>query len=109
MGEEGEVAARGEIADGEDVPGVLGDDVGDEEVYLLGGVADFGGAAAEMAGSDVIGAVEIASAGLDLNAPELGRAAAGGVEDEIVGLAVAVGLGGAESKGNGFVEEGDFG
>lgn len=108
MGEEGEVAAGGEGADGEDIPGVFGDDVGDEEVDLFGGVADFGGAAAEVAGGDVIGAVEIASAGLDLDAPELRGAAAGGVEDEVVGFAVAVGLGDGESEGNGFVEEGDF-
>jgi hypothetical protein len=55
-----------------------------------------------MAGGDVIGAVEIASGGLDWNAPEL-VGTAGGVEDEIVGFAVAVGLGGGESEGNGFV------
>jgi hypothetical protein len=32
VGEEGEIAAGGEGADGENVPGVLGDDVGNEEI-----------------------------------------------------------------------------
>ena len=108
MGEEGKIAAGGEGTDGEDVPGVLGDDVGDEKIYLFWGVADFGGAAAEVASGDVIGTVEIASAGLDLDAPELGSAAGGGVEDEVVGFAVAVRFGDGETEGNGFVEEGDF-
>jgi hypothetical protein len=108
VGEEGQVAAGGEIADGEDVPSVLGDDADHQEVDLFGGVADFGGAAAEVAGSDVVGTVEIASGGLYLDAPELVGAVAIGVEDEVVGFAVAVGLGGGESEGNSFVEESDF-
>ena len=45
----------------------------------------------------MIGAVEIASGGLYLNTPEAAGATSGGVEDEIVGFAVAVGLGGIES------------
>jgi len=88
-GEEGEVASGGEVADGEDVPGVFGDNVGDQEIDLFGGVADFGGAAAEVTGGDVIGAVEIASGRLYLNAPEAAGATSSGVEDEIVGFAVA--------------------
>ncbi len=101
------MAAGGEVADGEDVPGVFVDDVGDQEVDLFRGVAVLGGAAAEMSGGDVIGAVEIASGRLYLNAPEAAGATSSGVEDEIVGFAVAVGLGG-ESEGNGFVVEYDF-
>jgi len=50
------VAAGGEVADGEDVPGVFGDDVGDQEVDLFRGVAVLGGAAAEMSGGEDLGA-----------------------------------------------------
>lgn len=53
----------------------------------------------------MVGAVEDASGGLDLDAPELVGAVAIGIEDEVVGLAVAVGFGGGESEGNDFVEE----
>jgi hypothetical protein len=56
----------------------------------------------------VRGAVEIASGRLYLNAPKAAGATSSGVEDEIAGFAVAIGRGGGESEGNGFVEECDF-
>ena len=79
--------------DGEDEPGVLGDDVGDQEIYLGRAVADFAafGAAVRV---EVIEAVEARRRGLHLDAPE----SLSGVEDEVVAVTVAVGPGDAESQ-----------
>jgi hypothetical protein len=90
-------------ADGEDVPKIERDDVGYEEVDVGGGVD--GAAFADgvsSAGFISVGAEGVG--GLDLDAEE----AASVVEDEVVALAVAPGLGDTESEGAGFVEEGGF-
>jgi hypothetical protein len=77
--------------------------VGDEEVYVLGGIdgAAFaegvGGAGFVSVGAERVG-------GFDLDAEE----AASVVEDEAVAFAVAPGFGDAESERAGFVEEGGF-
>jgi hypothetical protein len=89
---------------GEDEPGVLGNDVGDEEVDFGGAVGDGASAGAAMT-VDVIEAVEKSRRRFDLDAEE----AACGVEDEVVTFAVAVGLGDAEAHGGGFVGESEFG
>ena len=99
----------GDVLDGEDIPGVFGDDVGDEEVDFGGFV---GGDAADGAavGVDVIEAVFLCCGGFDLDAEEFvafGPSAAD--EDEVEALAVAVGLGDAEAEAGGFVDEGEFG
>jgi len=91
-------------ADGEDVPEVERDDVGDEEVYVLGGI-DGAAFADGVGGTSFVGVGAEAVGGFDLDAEE----AVSVVEDEVVALAVAPGFGDAESEGAGFVEEGGFG
>jgi len=104
FGIEEKTGAVGDEGDGEDEPGVLGNDVGDEEVDLGGAIGDGGSAGAAMT-VDVIEAVEKSSRRFDLNADE----AATGVKDEVVAFAVAVGFGDAKAHGGGFVGEGEFG
>ena len=104
FGIEEQAGAVGNEGDGEDEPGVLGDDVGDEEVDFGGAVGDGASVGAAMA-VDVIEAVEKSGGRLDLDAEE----AASGVEDEVVTFAVAVRLGYAEAHGGGFVGESEFG
>jgi hypothetical protein len=104
FGIEEKAGAVSDDGDGENEPGVLGNDVGDEEVDFGGAVGDGASAGAAMT-VDVIEAVEKSSGRFDLDAEE----AACGVEDEVVAFAVAVGLGDAEAHGGGFVGEGEFG
>src|SRR5215470_3827626 len=87
--------------DRENIPEVLGDDVGDEEVDLFAGVNAAGVASA---GVNAVGADAYTRCGLDLHA----RQAAREVEDEVVAVAVTPGFGNAETEGGGFVEEGGF-
>jgi len=93
-----------DFGDGEDEPGVFGDDVGDEEVDFVGLVGDGPMVGAAM-GVDAVEAAEHGGGGFDLDAQE----AASGVEDEVVAFAVAVGLGDVESQRRGFEDEGEFG
>jgi len=72
--------------DGDDVPGVGGDDVGGDEVDFFGGVGDVVGAD----GADV-GVVAFADGGLDLDAAEQSAVVGG----DVVG-GVAEGLGGEQ-------------
>ena len=89
--------------DGEDEPGVLGNDVGDEEVDFVESIWDRAavGAAVRVY---VVEAVEECGRGFNLDAPE----AMSGFEDEVVALAVAVGLGHMEALGGGLVNERQF-
>ena len=100
---EREAGAGDERFDGDDVPGVVGDDVGYEEVDLFGGVGDvaFGGPV----GVDDVSAIMDAAGGFDLDAPEV----LAGIEDEVVATAVADRLGNSESELYGFEGEGDLG
>ena len=104
FGIEEQAGAVSDKGDGEDEPGVLGDDVGDEEVDFGGAVGD-GAASGAAITVDVIEAVEKSGGRFDLDAEE----AASGVEDEVVTFAVAVGLGDAEAHSGGFVGESEFG
>jgi len=104
FGIEEKAGAVGDDGDGEDEPGVLGNDVGDEEVDFGGAVGDGTASGAAMT-VDVIEAIQKRRRRFDLNAEE----AALGVEDEIVSFAVAIGLGDAEAHGGGFVGESEFG
>ncbi len=90
--------------DGEDVPDVERDDVGDEEVDVRGRVnrAAF---ANGICGAGFVGAGAETVSGFDLDAEE----AAAVVEDEVVAFGVSPGLGHAEAERAGFVEEGGFG
>ena len=102
-GEE-ETGAVVDDVDGEDEPGVLGNDVGDEEVDLVEMIRNDAGVGAAVR-IDVILAVEECGGGFHLDAPE----AMSGFDDEVVALAVAVGLGHVETLGGGLVNEGQFG
>ncbi len=90
--------------DGQDVPEVEGDDVGDEEVDVAAGV-DGASFAGSVGGAGFVGAGAEGVGGFGLNADELASV----VEDEVVALAVSPGLGDAEAEAGGFVEEGGFG
>ena len=103
MGVEAEHGGRLAGADGEDVPEVEGDDVGDQEIDVAGGI-DGAGFADGISGAGFVGVGAEGGGGLDLDADE----AASVVEDEVVALAVAPGFGDAESEGTGFVEESGF-
>ncbi len=91
-----------EIGDGDDVPDVAGDDVGDEEVDIGCGVDGAGVAAG--GGVDAIAASGAVRGGFDLHAAE----ALAGVGDEVVAAAVAVGLGDDESATRGLHHEHHF-
>jgi len=100
---EEEAGAGEDCLDGEDEPGVLGNDVGDQEVDLGRGVGDYV-AVGTAVGVDVIAAVEDRGGGFHLDAPEVFS----GVDDEVVAFAVAEGRGQAESQGSGFQDKGHF-
>ena len=104
FGAEEQAGAGLDQGQGEDEPGVLGNDVGDEEIDFVGEIGD-GGAHGAAVGVDVVEAAEDVSGRFDLDAPE-GLAA---VEDEVVTFAVAERFGDGEALGDGFVGEGDFG
>lgn len=100
-----EQAGAGEdCLDGEDEPGVLGDDVGDQEIYFRRVVGDHVavGAAVRI---DVVAAVEDRGGGFYLDAPE----AFSGVDDNVVAFTVAEGLGQAESQSSSFQHKCHFG
>ena len=90
----------GGFAHRDDVPEVLGDDEGDEEVDLVSGVAGVASG-----GFDAVAGIGVALGGFDLHPPEL----ASGVEDEVVAFAVAPGFGDAEAEAGGFGQEGGLG
>ena|SRR5437868_2852834 len=86
----------------EDIPKVLRNDVGNQEVNFFAGVDTTGVAST---GVNAISAVAHTGRSLDLDA----RETTGKVEVEIVAVAVAPRFGDAESEAGGLVEEGGFG
>jgi hypothetical protein len=80
--------------DGKYVPGILRDDVSDEEVDLVGGVDDFALAVNGVDGLNVVAAGADHLSAFELHAPEAGS----GVEDEIVAFAVAPGTARCDSQ-----------
>ena len=86
--------------DGEDVPGVGGDDEGGEEVELLGAVDDVAGAD----GADV-GVVPLVEGAFDLHAAEEAVVVGG----DVVGGGFSPGLVAAESALGGALHEAEFG
>jgi hypothetical protein len=91
-------------ADGEHVPDIERNDVGDEEVDVFGAV-DGSSFADGVGGAGFVGAGAEAIGGFDLDA----EAAAPVVEDEVVALGVSSRLGDAEAELAGFVEKSSFG
>ncbi|MGB8729942.1 MAG: hypothetical protein WCC99_01760 [Candidatus Sulfotelmatobacter sp.] len=87
--------------DGDDVPEVFGDDIGNEEI-------DFGGGVDLTAGSggfDAVAGLGVAGGGFDLHAEE----AAVESDDRIVAVAVSPGKADAEAEVGGAGEEGGLG
>ncbi len=93
LGVEAEAFAGGEGFDGEDVPDVERDDVGEEDVDVVDGVGRFSGLIG-VDGLDVVSAGSDGGGALDLSAPK----ALAGVEDEVVTLAVAPGPGDTKAQ-----------
>ena len=86
--------------DGKDIPDVGGDDVGGEEVELVGGVDDVAGAD----GADV-GVATLVDGAFDLDAAEEAVVVGG----DVVRGGLSPGLGDAESAFDGTLEETEFG
>ena len=87
-------------ADGEDVPGVGGDDEGGEEVELVGAVDDVAGAD----GADV-GVVALVEGAFDLDAAKEAVVVGG----DVVGGGFSPGLVAAEAALGGALHEAEFG
>jgi len=94
VGVQAEAFAGAEGFDGQEVPHVEGDDVGHEEIDVVGGVAYFAFAVDAVDGLDVVAAGAEDLGAFELHAPEAGS----GVEDEIVAIAVSPGLGEVEAE-----------
>ena len=94
-----------EILDGEHVPDFPGDDVGDEDVDVVGGVGDFAFAVDEVDGLYAVSAEGNAGRTFELDAPQ----APAGIHDEVVAFAIAPGFGDVEAFVGGLVQEGSFG
>lgn len=89
--------------DGENVPDIYGDDVGDQEVDVAGSV-DVGGLIA--VGVDGVAAVlGTGVGGFDLHAEET----VSGFDDEVVAVAFAPGFGDAEAEAGCLVQKSGFG
>lgn len=88
------MAVRG--GDGEDVPSRGGNDVGGDDVDLVGGVGVSVGV--EVA---AVGVPALLAGALDLDAKEMSAA----LDGEVVGSVVAPGLGDAESEFGGALHE----
>ncbi len=101
VGIEAHAFAVSDGLDGNDVPEVFGDDIGDEEI-------DFGGGVDLAVGSgsfDAVAGLRVAGGGLDLHAEE----AAVEFDDRIVAVAVSPGEADAEAEMGGAGEEGGLG
>ena len=104
FGIEQEADAAFQSGNGDDVPGLFGDYVDDQEIDLRLLIGD--GALVEAAAAvDVVGVVVEIAGGFDLDAPEAGV----GVENEVVTVAVAVRLGDFEAALDGGELEDEFG
>jgi hypothetical protein len=107
-GIEREGGARGEGFDWDDVPHTERDDVGYEEVDLVGGVRDvaLGGPVGVDDAAAIVGVMaEASGGGFDLDAPEV----LAGIDDEVVALAVANRFVDSETKLRRLEGEGDLG
>jgi hypothetical protein len=89
----------------DDVPGIVGDDVGGEEVDVISGVQTASVAVAANAKIDEVSAAMRGESGFDLDAEQAVSAG----DHEIESQAVAVRLADAESEAGGFEDENQFG
>ena len=74
--------------DGQDVPDVDGEDVGDEDIDVFRGISDFAFAVDAIDGLNVVAAGAEDFGAFELHAPETGAS----VEDEVIAFAVSPGL-----------------
>src|SRR5579862_3497815 len=107
VGIEIKIDMSGEGSDGYDVPGLARHDVGDQEIDFGSGVDLASVDAVVVARLNVvtIAAMRGGRSGLDLHTPE----AAARVENEVVGLELAVRLGDGETEVGGLVHERELG
>jgi len=101
VGIEADAFAVSDGFDGDDVPDIFGDDVGDEEVDFGGGVDGVAGSG----GADAVSGLGVAAGGFDLDAEEAGAAA----DDGVVAFTVSPGDADAEAEAGGAGQEGGFG
>ena len=101
VGIEADAFAVSDGLDGDDVPDVFRDDVGDEEVDFFAGI-DF---AAGSGGFDAVAGFGVEGGGFDLNAEE----SAAEFDDGVVAVAVSPGDADGEAEIGGAGEEGGFG
>jgi len=94
VGIKAEAFAWRESFDGQHVPGIFREDVGDQNVDLVGGVNDFALAVDAVDGLNVVAAGADDLGAFELHAPEAGS----GIEDEVVALAVAPRTGDVEAE-----------
>ena len=104
VGIEPEIFARRKRFDRDHVPEIEWDDVGDDAIDVVGGEGDHFAFYVDV-GVDGVSAMAFVGGGADLDAPE----AASGDEDVVIAVAVSPGLGDAESEGDGFLHECQFG
>ena len=104
VGIEPQILAGRKRFDREHVPEIERDDVGDDAIDVVGGEGDHFAFYVDV-GVDGVSAMALVGGGADLHAPE----AASADEDVVVAVAVSPGFGYAESEGDGFLHEGQFG
>ena len=101
MGIEADAFATADGLDGDDVPDIFGDDVGDEEVDFFAGID----LAAGSGGFDAVASLGVEGGGFDLDAEE----SVVEFNDGVVAVAVAPRDANAEAEMRGAGEEGGFG
>ncbi len=105
VGIEAKTFAGRECVDGQDIPDIERNDVGDEDVNVVGGVHALALTVDAVDGLDIVSAGAEGLGAFELHAPE----AATGVENEVVAFGVSPGLGDAEGETSGLEDEGGFG
>src|ERR1700678_4257401 len=105
VGIEAEAGGLLDGCDGQDVTDIHGQDVGDQEVDVVGGVGDFALAVDAVNGLDVVAAGAEDFGAFELYAPQAGAV----VDDEVVAFAVPPGLVHDKAQGDGLEPEGVFG
>jgi hypothetical protein len=99
-----QVLAGGEGFDWDDVPDIEWNDVSDDGVYVFGRKCDHFVLHVDV-GMHAVAAVGLILGGADLDAPE----ALAGIEDEVIALAIAPGLGHAKAQPGNLEHEGQLG
>jgi hypothetical protein len=104
VGIEPQIFTRRKRFDRDHVPEIEWDDVSDDAIDVVDGEGDHFAFYVDV-GVDGVSAMALVGGGADLGAPE----AASGDEDVVVAVAVSPRFGDAESEGDGFLHECQFG